>query len=477
MNSALRKWGAALLAGVVALGVSVSSASAQMRFPQVATPSTINPAFVVAPGIQQYSNLVNSAILGRTIRQIPPWAFGNNGFGSPIGNAGLGGVAPIYPSSLYGGYGGYGGYPTSAGLTTGGTGYGSTLTTSAEAANYGYGAGYGSAYGGYMDPNYGFLSGSADVINAQGVFMNQAQQARLTQTQADEGRLDYRRRLIDEARYERGLSPTTDELHQQQLARNLDWARHEPPITDIASARTLNDLLHHLTSDPAVGKGPSIPLDEDVLRRINVTSPLHVGDSLGLVKDAGRLQWPQSLTGNAFEGPRKDLSDRLQEVVRGLNNSTKPELGALNDLTKDVTKLRDLVDKSELSPTEYLQARNYLDQVDSAVRALGDENVVANFNNKFPAKNVAELVDYMKTKGLDFAPAAPGDEGAYRTLQQALVAFDYGASPRTASQAPPMAPAGLASIRQLDRGRSPSAPAQPNRLPDVYPQREPNQSD
>jgi pSer/pThr/pTyr-binding forkhead associated (FHA) protein len=43
-------------------------------------------------------------------------------------------------------------------------------------------------------------------------------------------------------------------------------------------------------------------------------------------------------------------------------------------------------------------------------------------------------------------------------------------------QAPPMTPAGLASIRHLDRGRSPSEPAQPNRLPDVYPEREPNQS-
>ena len=41
---------------------------------------------------------------------------------------------------------------------------------------------------------------------------------------------------------------------------------------------------------------------------------------------------------------------------------------------------------------------------------------------------------------------------------------------------PPMTPAGLASIRQLERGGSPSAPAQPNVLPDVYPERDPHRS-
>ena len=81
--------------------------------------------------------------------------------------------------------------------------------------------------------------------------------------------------------------------------------------------------------------------------------------------------------------------------------------------------------KSELSATDYIEAKSYLDQVASAVRALGDKDVANYFNHKFNAKNVAELIDDMRTKGLDFAPAAPGDEGAYRARQQAPAAYDY----------------------------------------------------
>ena len=197
----------------------------------------------------------------------------------------------------------------------------------------------------------------------------------------------------------------------------------------MASAVTLNTLLHHLTSDPAVGKGPNVPLDGDVLNRINVTSPMKPDASLGLLKqEGGRLHWPQPLTADDFKGPRDDMTQHVGVALSALGESNKPSSGTLADLNGDLKKLRDQVEKSEMSPTEYITARGYLDQLASTIKALEDENVVLNFNNKFNAKNAAELVDYMKTKGLDFAPAAPGDEGAYRALQQALAAFDYGAS-------------------------------------------------
>ncbi|HEY7312139.1 MAG TPA: hypothetical protein VH643_22430, partial [Gemmataceae bacterium] len=43
-------------------------------------------------------------------------------------------------------------------------------------------------------------------------------------------------------------------------------------------------------------------------------------------------------------------------------------------------------------------------------------------------KNVAELVQHMRDKGLWFAPATPGDESAYTSLYYALAAFDAGMS-------------------------------------------------
>ncbi len=99
----------------------------------------------------------------------------------------------------------------------------------------------------------------------------------------------------------------------------------------------------------------------------------------------------------------------------GLKFNNPVKQGDLNDLNQDLRKqLRILVEKSELSPTDYIAAKDYLDQVASAITALGDPNVVKYFNYKFNAKNVAEVVDNMSSKGLEFAPAAPGDAGAYQ---------------------------------------------------------------
>jgi hypothetical protein len=79
-----------------------------------------------------------------------------------------------------------------------------------------------------------------------------------------------------------------------------------------------------------------------------------------------------------------------------------------------------------MSPTDYIVAQRYLRQVGDAITALEDPNVVNFFNQNWTARgrNVAELVKYMTDNGLDFAPAVPGQEGAYRAMYNALSAFD-----------------------------------------------------
>ena len=444
MNSRVQQTGAAVLAGLIALGGFAPTISAAPYRPYlpVAPAVPINPNYQIAPGLSLRQAAYNTAVIGHAIQQIPPYALGYNPYTSPVISTGPVVNTGGYPSPLMTGVGygsptlstypglgyGAGGYPSSATLSTTG-GY------DAGTAAPGYG-GYG--YGGYgEDPTAGFLRGTADIINATGNYYKNVQSARIIQSQADESRIDYRRRLIDEARYERMNLMTTEELRQQQLARQLARARHEPPIEEIASGKSLNDLLHHLTSDPARPKGPNIPLDDEVLQRINVTSPTEATASVGLLKDEGNLQWPQALKGHEFDEPRKDLEAKMVDAVQALKFNNAVKQGDLNDLDQDLKRLRTLVEKSELSPTDYIAAKDYLDQVSSAILALGDPNVVKYFNHKFSAKNVAELVDDMRTKGLDFAAAAPGDAGAYRALQQALVAYDYGISPQQYSNTTP----------------------------------------
>jgi hypothetical protein len=447
MKPTVHQLAGALVAGLVALGGFAPTAHAQFnprRFPSnfpVITPQPVNPNFLIAPGLRLNQAAFNTAVIGRALSQIPPYAFGFNPYTSPVLNTtpfapGVGFPSPML--STFGGMPGLVANPSTASLSTNPYGMNSTLTT----AGAGYGASpYSSGYGGYgEDPTAGFLRGTSDVINAQGNYLNAVQKARLIQTSADEGRIDYRRRLIEEARYERMSQPTAEEVRQQQLKSELNRARHEPPISDIISARSLNDLLHHLSNDPARTKGPAIAVDDDVLKHINVTGVNPNGASVGLLKDEGKLQWPQSLMGAEFQAPRELLGKTLRNVVQNLKSGESVGTGSLNDLKKDLAQLNLLVSNSELSATDYIEAKSYLDQVASAVRALGDKDVANYFNHKFNAKNVAELIDDMRTKGLDFAPAAPGDEGAYRALQQALAAYDYGISPQDTSKKPAPTP-------------------------------------
>jgi hypothetical protein len=421
----MTRWcGHVVLSGLVVLGASAPAARAQLIPPRAIQPP-VNPAFTVAPGLQIFNNAFNAAVLGQTIRQFPPWAFGYNSYPSLV--MGSGSYLNGYPApSTY--PGAVAGYGLSATMTTNPYGdYGAMTASSGYSGN-----------SGYMQPSYGILSGSSDAIRAQGDYYKSVAQARLMQVQVDQGVLDTRRKLLDEARYERGLLSTTEELRQQELAQALARARHEPPITDITSGRSLNDLLHHLECDPTVTKGPHVPIDEEVLKHINVTSPNRDGASVGLLKDDGKLQWPAALSGKEFEGPRADLSRRLADVVQDLKLSKPVQPGAIKDLNADVARLRSLVEKSAMSPTDYIVAQGYIDQVRATVLALNDPNVVSIFNHKFSARNVAELVDGMM--GLDFAPAAPGDEWAYRELQQALVVYDHGASPQNEPSTQPEKP-------------------------------------
>ena len=155
-------------------------------------------------------------------------------------------------------------------------------------------------------PVGGFLRGTSDVIRAQGDYLKNVQAARIIQTSADESRLDYRRRLIEEARYERGLEPSAEELRQQQLANELNRARHEPPISDIVSARSLNDLLHHLTNDPTRPKGQTIPVDDKVLEAYNVTGVNPNGASVGLLKERGKSSMAVAVVDDGIPGAAKN---------------------------------------------------------------------------------------------------------------------------------------------------------------------------
>jgi hypothetical protein len=407
--------------------------------PSVAAQAT-NPNFRISPFMTLPQAAFNTSVIGQAISNVPPYALGFNpypqsvNFGpsfpitSPYGAGGpfLGGSA----LSTYGG-GGLGGYGAS--LSTSPYGAGSL---DAQANPYSpYGGGYGGygGYGYYEDPYAGYLRGVADVTNAQGRFLSQVQQARLQQTQADLSKLDLRRRMIEEAAFERKnwLNPEAERVKDMQNA--YARATREPPITEVLSGQALNDLYNHVYPIQEKGKTqgvkgfPEVKLDEDMLKQVNLTGA-GGGGSIGLLKDRGKLTWPLVLQSADYDAPRKELTTLASDAVDQVRLNNPVGAGTLRDMMNDVRKMNDslLRNVGEISPSEYVEAKRYLNGLESAIKALHDPNVGNQLNQSWAAQGhtVAELIDFMGRKGLKFAAATPGDEPSYRYIYQRLLAYD-----------------------------------------------------
>jgi hypothetical protein len=371
-------------------------------------------------------------VIGRSISQIPPYALGYNPY------VGVGAAGPFLPGYGYGaalstgiGYGGYGGYGASL-ASTYGAGVGATLDSSAL-----------NSYIPSVDPYGGYFRGAADITNANGRYLSQVQQARLLQTQADMSKLDLRRRIAEEAAIERrnAYNPEAERVKDMQAA--LEHYRRDPPSTEILSGQALNSLLSEAFAQLKTGKkaASAVPLpDPDLMNHINLTG--EGSGSIGLLKDNANLQWPAVLQEPEFDSLRKNLTQLAGNAVQQLKFGNAAENATIRDMEADVKKLSDALVRNvgDTSPDDYIAAKRFLNSLNSAVKALRDPNVANHFNRNWQAnaKNINELVDMMRSKGLRFAPAvsSAGDDPAYRALYNAMLAYDAALNQNVATAAP-----------------------------------------
>lgn len=308
-------------------------------------------------------------------------------------------------------------------------GYGTALSGAFFGGGFGYGMGYGS--GGMMtqwmmNPYQGYERGAADTTRANAQYYQTIQQARTTRQETIRSSLETRRAMIEEAEWERAHMPDPEKIRQRVLQRELSAARSSAPANDIWSARALNTLLRHLITQQADGaKGPTIPLSKDIVSHINIK----VGDSvghIGLLKNNGELDWPESLQGDAFKEGREQINNLMHNAYKNVSSGSNPSAPTLNDLQDQYRKMRQKAQNEELKPNDYIEAKRYLDEIGQTIKGLGDPNVGRQFNEKPQSKDVADLVRHMREKGLLFAPATQGDEAAYTSLYHAFVSFDAG---------------------------------------------------
>jgi hypothetical protein len=246
------------------------------------------------------------------------------------------------------------------------------------------------------------------------------------------------RRLWDE--YERQVRENTPSLEEQRrlanqaaLNRSLD-----PPAHEIYSAQALNVLLEDLKPFQAItGRGPQVPLAEEMLPHINVISIQDRSGNIGVLKNRGRLSWPLVLQAAEYQEPREALTAlaprAVEEAVQG---GVQPK--TLQGMEDALAKLNGRLAHNirELPPPRYNQSKRYLGELKEALKLLEKPHAGSYFTGKFSArgKTVGELIQHMSRQGLRFAPALAGDEASYEYLHHSLVVYDVAAHHSQSSQ-------------------------------------------
>jgi hypothetical protein len=281
-------------------------------------------------------------------------------------------------------------------------------------------------YATYNGPVGGYLSGAADVINAQGQFMTSTQQAYLQREQVRQARIDSRRKDFDQTLYERANAPTLEDERERRRIENLRRSRNNPPVTEIWSGKALNDLLLAIQQQfTRKVEGPKVPLEESVVRRINVSGS-RTGGSLGLLLPNGRLTWPFPLQAPQFKADREKL-DQLAYTAYKQAGSGSVSFDTIRGMTSAADSLTEQLRRNvdSIAAGDYISAKRFLRELNQTITVLQDPNVANFVNQTWTARGstVGELTREMTRQGLRFAPATSGDQAAYVSLHTAMVAY------------------------------------------------------
>lgn len=295
-------------------------------------------------------------------------------------------------------------------------------------------------YGGYGAPGFfggyypgqvgGALQGVAAVTTANANYQGTIQDARLQQSYANQSHLDYRKKAIDEWKYEQSMKQTPEDIAAQENAQFLRRARENPTQTEIWDGSTLNTLYNSIKKMQLGGlRGPMVPLDPAVVQHVNLTDGT-TGGNVGVLRDGGQLQWPMALRTKDFEANRNKIDKLAKESVQ------QAQLGRIKDDTlfafiEAVNDLRARVDASvnSMAPTPFIQASRYVNELKDTLKVLQNPDAVRKqFGGQWAARGntVNELVDQMTAKGLKFGPVASGSESYYTSLYNSMLSYDMG---------------------------------------------------
>jgi hypothetical protein len=326
------------------------------------------------------------------------------------------------------------GYNTAPGVTQGVV-LPAVVNPAANFVSNPYAARYGGyPYGGYpygygTTPAQGYLTGTANVYGAQGQYLVDRSQAAILDQQAKQAKVDTQRKVFDEQMYEAARTPSAEDKKEKSQFAELRRMRNDPPQGEIWSGNAINVIVAAIVHNQTVSglRGPTIPLEEDMVKRINVTAGTTLG-SISILKNLP-LDWPLSLQTDAFNKPREAIDTLLPmavDVVKQGGRKNEPLLKVFDAIRAMKTVLQNEIDN--MTPDDYIRGNRFLTQVSKTVQGLQTPGVGNFFNGTWEVSGstVDQLIASLSQKGLKFAPAADGDEAAYTVLYQSILAYDIG---------------------------------------------------
>jgi hypothetical protein len=215
--------------------------------------------------------------------------------------------------------------------------------------------------------------------------------------------------------------------------------RGSPSDARVWSGEAMNVLLGNIQQNQAYpSRRPSIPLDPELVSRINVTDGRNSGN-LGQFSKGAKVQWPLPLRAPEFKEERDRIDQLMGDALRQVQGG-EADFGTIKDLQKSIERVHaELKDQIEsLTPTDYTQSKRFLNDLGKSARALGDPNAADLVSGKWQpeAATVDQLVASLTKRGLKFAPARAGEESAYSALYQSLRAYDTQTSQLVAGARP-----------------------------------------
>jgi hypothetical protein len=281
---------------------------------------------------------------------------------------------------------------------------------------------YSPPYSGYAPDAGGPLA--ADVIRATGQLGIQQEQARLAREWANQAGIQTQRMAFDEAIYEKANTPSYLDEQDHWTQTRIQHAMNQPGESEIRNGDTLNLLLPYLKALAEDGTpGPLVSLDPATVKAINVRVGI-TGPAIGMLKDAGHINWPLFLRGPTQQAFDRTLPDMLQQATAGtLAPATYTQaLGMVHAMQGE---LLTRFFRENIGSDAYLADKTFLDALESSLTVLErpDAGQLLDGSHAAHGNNLQELVNSMTAQGLQFAPATHGSESAYFALHNAFVSY------------------------------------------------------